>query len=365
MKQPINSFSVLASACLAIMSVSATAAPEPKVPGVIDSSTKRIIRVAKPDAQLSQTQNQPQAPDQNQTAVETNLPIAVNTPTQPQDYASNNTQDSDSNNNAQQSSQQSASTNDAPQPEVLAQQPFIVVDSSKTPGIDLKSGQLTNIPIPRTSVNDASFVTTVLIPQTTSAGEGQLDVSLLDDFIKEVSPNVRHYPPNFPNKSQAYNTREKIKLLTKWIEPYASAPNASYEVLLRAAKLNGMGRNLDLGSDYAVRASNHVAKAISRQPDSVEANFLYGMMLTEGGGFKEGKKYLDKAASQGYMEAEQSLAQSDLLSDRRSDALERLRRLREKHPNDPIIEKQIQLVEDGKYYIWDIPSANINVKPVS
>ncbi|MGO2386502.1 MAG: hypothetical protein ACTH6Z_05150, partial [Psychrobacter sp.] len=84
---------------------------------------------------------------------------------------------------------------------------------------------------------------------------------------------------------------------------------------------------------------------------------------SEGGGFKEGQKYLDKAVSLGYTEAEQSLAQSDLLSDRRENALERLRRLEGQHPNNTVIPQQIKLVEEGKFYIWDIPAPDISVKP--
>ncbi|WP_201585238.1 hypothetical protein [Psychrobacter jeotgali] len=230
-------------------------------------------------------------------------------------------------------------------------------------GVDISQGQLANVPTPQLSVSDVTFVPTIVINQTKGPNSDQLDVSLLDDFIEDVSPNVRHYPPNFPNRSQRHYTREKIKILTKWIEPYASAPNASFDVLVRAAKLNGMGRNLDLGSDFAVRAGQYIDRAIKTDPDSGEANFLYGMMLSEGGGFKEGEKYLTRAVALGYTEAEQSLAQSDLLSDRRSEALDRLRRLQQRAPNDAIIRQQIKLIEDGKYYIWDIPAPDINVKP--
>ena len=67
--------------------------------------------------------------------------------------------------------------------------------------------------------------------------------------------------------------------------------------------------------------------------------------------------------SLGYTEAEQSLAQSDLLSDRRDNALERLRRLEQKNPNNDILRQQIKLIEEGKFYIWDIPAPDINVKP--
>ena len=232
-------------------------------------------------------------------------------------------------------------------------------------GIDISQGQLRNIPAPQATISDISFISTVLIPTKRGVGADRLDVSLLDHFIEDVSPNARHYPPNFPNRSQRYYTREKIKVLADWIEPFASAPDASYEVLIRAAKLNGMGRNLDLGSDYAVRGGQYIDRAIQAQPDSAEANFLYGMMLSEGGGFKEGQKYLDRAVGLGYTEAEQSLAQSDLLSDRRSEALSRLRRLEQKVPDNKVIRQQIKLIEDGKYYIWDLPAPDINVSPNS
>lgn len=229
-------------------------------------------------------------------------------------------------------------------------------------GINVNRAQLSNTPMPQVQVSDISFIPTVLIPQT-QRGTEQLDVSLLDDFITDVSPNARHYPPNFPNRTQRHYTREKIKVLADWIDPYARAPDASFDVLLRAAKINGMGRNLDLGSDFAIRGGQYIDRAIKNDANSGEANFLYGLMLSEGGGFKEGKKYLDRAVALGYTEAEQSLAQSDLLSDRRSDALARLRRLEQQVPDNSIIRQQIKLIEDGKFYIWDLSAPNINVRP--
>ncbi|PNK61686.1 tetratricopeptide repeat protein [Psychrobacter sp. FDAARGOS_221] len=221
---------------------------------------------------------------------------------------------------------------------------------------DLSTNRLSGIPTPVVSVANNSYIPTVIIPKFENNPSDQLDVSLLDDFIDSISPNARHYPPNFKTPSDRYYAKEKLKELEEWLRPFAENENASYEVLLRAAKLNGMGRNLDLGSDYAVRGSTFIAKAIDRQPNSAEANFIYGMMLSEGGGFKEGKKYLLKAAEQSYKEAEQSIAQADLLGDNRPAALERLKRLQQKHPDDATIAKQIQIVESGKYYIWDLPA---------
>ncbi|EBN0206356.1 sel1 repeat family protein, partial [Salmonella enterica subsp. enterica serovar Enteritidis] len=189
-------------------------------------------------------------------------------------------------------------------------------------GTDISAQNLANIPLPTLTLSNISTIKTVVVPRTTD-NSAQLDVSVLDDFITYASPMARHYPPVFSSRTERYNTTERLKSLTAWIESYAQNPNASYEVLLRAAKLNAMGRNLDLGSDYAVRAGNYIARAV-RLNDTAEANFLYGAMLAEGGGFKEGAKYLEKAEKMGYLEATQSLAQADLLDDKKDRAIQRL-----------------------------------------
>lgn len=362
MSQPINpvkhnksaTLTALAAACTLMLSAPALAAtpdaataPTATAPSAIDSS-KRIIRRAKPNATI----NSPQS-----NSAQSNAANAIT----PDSMTSQNAAQQDNSLTQAQPTPYIPAVPVAPKPtgttQVYQRGPIT------STGIDISRGQLNGIPTPQVRISDISFVPTLLIPQKTGLGTDKLDVSLLDDFIEDVSPNARHYPPNFPNRSQRHYTREKIKVLTEWIEPYASEPDASYDVLLRAAKLNGMGRNLDLGSDYAVRAGQYVDRAIKAKPDSGEANFLYGMMLSEGGGFKEGKKYLDKAVELGYTEAEQSLAQSDLLSDRRNEALERLRRLEQQVPDNSIIRQQIKLIEDGKYYIWDLPAPDIDVKP--
>lgn len=221
-------------------------------------------------------------------------------------------------------------------------------------GTDISAQNFANIPLPTLTLSNISTIKTVLVPRTTD-NSTQLDVSVLDDFITYVTPMARHYPPVFSSRTERYNTTERLKSLTAWIESYAQNPNASYEVLLRAAKLNAMGRNLDLGSDYAVRAGNYIARAL-RLNDTAEANFLYGAMLAEGGGFKEGVKYLEKAEKMGYLEATQSLAQADLLDDKKDRAIQRLTEFKAKNPDNPYIDEQLRIVNSGKYYIWDIPA---------
>lgn len=359
----------LAAACAMMLSapvnaaeIDASATATTSVPSAIDSS-KRVIRLARPNAAVGATQAaitvQPEVA--TSTAAQVSAQANINTNQQSSAQVTNtqinNTQPTPTrapqNTIQNQAIQTNQNTELTGTTRVYERGPMVAT------GIDLRGGQLSNIPTPQVQLSDISFVPTILIAQQTGLGTDKLDVSLLDDFIKDTSPYARHYPPNFPNRTQRHYAREKIKVLTDWIEPYAKSPKASYDVLLRAAKLNGMGRNLDLGSEYTVRGGQYIDRAIKIKPDSGEANFIYGMMLSEGGGFKEGQKYLDQAVSLGYTEAEQSLAQSDVLSDRREKALERLRRLEQKVPDNTVIRQQIKLIEDGKFYIWDIPASNI------
>ena len=368
----VATLTALAAACAMMLSapvnaaeVDASATASISVPSAIDSS-KRVIRLARPNAAVSATQVattvQPEVATSTAAQVSAQANINANqqsnaqvTNSQVTNAQITNTQptrapQNPSQNQAIQANQNAELTGTT---RVYERGPMVAT------GIDLRGGQLPNIPTPQVQLSDISFVPTILIAQQTGLGTDKLDVSLLDDFIKDTSPYARHYPPNFPNRTQRHYAREKIKVLTDWIEPYAKSSNASYDVLLRAAKLNGMGRNLDLGSEYTVRGGQYIDRAIKIKPDSGEANFIYGMMLSEGGGFKEGQKYLDQAVSLGYTEAEQSLAQSDVLSDRREKALERLRRLEQKVPDNTVIRQQIKLLEDGKFYIWDLPASNI------
>ncbi len=219
------------------------------------------------------------------------------------------------------------------------------------------------LPTPNISVTEIKNISTVTIPANTS-GTKVMDVTLIDEFINDVSPNVRNYPPNFPSRTAEYITTANIKHLSDWIEPHAAAPDASFDVVLRAAKLNGMARNLNLGTTYTLRAGTHMQKALKLRPDDMEANYLFGMMLSETGGFKEGRKYLDKAVSLGSIDAEQSIAQADLLGDNRNAALKRLRDLAAKHPDNAQLTEQINIVENGGYYIWNLKADDIDVKPI-
>ena len=229
---------------------------------------------------------------------------------------------------------------------------------------NLLTQPLASIPSISANVSNINYIKTTIIDANKN-GSTRLDVSLIDDFIDDVSPNARHYPPNFPNRTTEFNTADTIKYLSDWLEPYANASDASLDVVLRAAKINGMARNMNVGTEYTQRANKYMAKALNIAPDDAEANFLYGMMISEGGGFIEGQKYLQKASSLGYLEAEQSLAQAELLAGDHAGAITRLRSLQSQYPHNSQIAEQVRIVESGGFYIWNIKDDDIHVKPLN
>lgn len=235
------------------------------------------------------------------------------------------------------------------------------------PPVDLLAQQPSlSVPLPVLLLSDAQTAPMVLVPLATT-GSNQLDATALDALLTTLAPNARHYPPNFPNKTASYLARQNVNFYLDWLKPYADAKNASFGVLLRAAKLAIMGRNMDMGPDFSVAANTYLARALALQPNDSEINFLYGMMLTESGGFKEGKKYLDKAANMGYTEAEQSLAQADLIQDKRAAARSRLEKLAQKHADNAQLAAQLQaqleLIRAGEFNIWDIKNNQLKLKP--
>lgn len=195
------------------------------VPSAMDSS-KRVIRLARPTAASTAQEGTPST-----------LPTAaVTANTQPTDLQSSSVpQSAPLPNNAQpyrapMSTLQPQDVVPAPKiPEFTGTTRVYEPGPLTATGVDLRSGQLANIPTPQVQLSDVSFVPTVLIPQQNGNNNDQLDVSLLDDFIEDVSPNARHYPPNFPNRSQRHYTREKSKY---WLNGYSLMLNHQMPLMI-------------------------------------------------------------------------------------------------------------------------------------
>ncbi|PKP96697.1 MAG: hypothetical protein CVT76_06190, partial [Alphaproteobacteria bacterium HGW-Alphaproteobacteria-15] len=130
-------------------------------------------------------------------------------------------------------------------------------------------------------------------------------------------------------------------------------PNASFDLLIRAVQLNQVARNLDIGAQSAVKAGVYMRRAIALNPEHPAANYWYGTMLTEGGGFKEGIPYLNRAAQAGYKKAYLALAQAYLHIDQRPNALSALESYSIAVPEQQAATSTlIEQVRAGKSSVW-------------
>ena len=162
----------------------------------------------------------------------------------------------------------------------------------------------------------------IALPKTNA--DATLDVTDIDQRIQALAVNAEHYPTNFNDKRERRAAEADIKDLTQTIDQYAVSPSASPEILLRAVKINQMSRNMDVGTESALKAGVYMRRLIVLTPPDPEANYWYGVMLSEGGGVKEGIPYLNKAATKGFDHAYLSLAHAYLMLNKRPEAISAL-----------------------------------------
>lgn len=167
---------------------------------------------------------------------------------------------------------------------------------------------------PIIALNETTNITT-----TDSVNVGELD-GLLQYLVEKAG----NYPPRFSEQRELWQAKAETKQMIAAMDQLVVQPNASFDLLIRAVQLNQVARNLDIGAQSAVKAGVYMRRAIALKPDDATANYWYGIMLTEGGGFKEGIPYLNRAAQAGYKKAYLGLAQAYLHIDQRPNALSAL-----------------------------------------
>ncbi|MEY4517398.1 MAG: hypothetical protein RL180_1744 [Pseudomonadota bacterium] len=181
-----------------------------------------------------------------------------------------------------------------------------------------------------------------------------LDVSLIDQRIATLETKAQHYPPSYTDKRERRSAEADVKDLVSTMDQYAVSPKASAEVLLRAVKVNQMARNMDVGTESALKAGVYMRRLIALQPTNPEANYWYGIMLSEGGGVKEGIPYLNKAAKNGFKAAYLSLAHAYLMLTKKPEAISALESYRTAVPeHKDHTETLLEAVRSGsKTGIW-------------
>lgn len=206
---------------------------------------------------------------------------------------------------------------------------------------------------PAAAVTPAPTAEATASSPVTTVGADQINIGELDDLIAYLVDKAGNYPPRFADQRERRQAITETKQMIEALDQLVVQPNASFDLLIRAVQLNQVARNLDIGGQSAVKAGVYMRRAIALKPEDPAANYWYGTMLTEGGGFKEGIPYLNRAAQTGYKKAYLALAQAYLHIDQRPNALSALESYRIAEPEQQAMATNlIEQVQAGKNSIW-------------
>ena len=188
------------------------------------------------------------------------------------------------------------------------------------------------------------------------AGENEIDITEIDDFLQLVEGKARHYPPRFSERQERRGFEAKLKELTQQLDTLAANENASFDILMRAFKASVMARNLDLGSVYTTRSLNYAQRILKINQEDAEANFWFGFGLSEGGGHREAIPYLDKAMKAGVQEAYLSAANNYIAMEQKKNAIQTLKNYKIKYPQEAEVADRLiaEIEKQGRWNVWQV-----------
>ena len=191
------------------------------------------------------------------------------------------------------------------------------------------------------------------------AGNNEIDITEIDDFLQLVEGKARHYPPRFSERQERKGFEAKLKELTQQLDTLASKDNASFDVLIRAFKASVMARNLDLGSVYTTKSLTYAQRILKINKDDAEANFWFGFGLSEGGGQREAIPYLDKAMKAGVQEAYLSAANNYIAMEQKKNAIQTLKNYKVKYPQEAEVADRLinEIEKQGRWNVWQVLSS--------
>ena len=186
------------------------------------------------------------------------------------------------------------------------------------------------------------------------AGDNEVDITEIDDFLQLVEGKARHYPPRFTERQERKGFELKLKEVTQQLDTLASKDNASFDVLVRAFKASVMARNLDLGSVYTTKSLAYAQRILKINQEDPEANFWFGFALSEGGGQREAMPYLDKAMKAGVQEAYLATANNYIAMEQKKNAVQTLKNYKLKYPQEAEVADRLinEIEKQGRWNVW-------------
>ena len=188
------------------------------------------------------------------------------------------------------------------------------------------------------------------------AGQNEIDITNIDDFLQMVEGKARHYPPRFTDRQERKGFESKLKEVSAELDALASNENVSFDILVRAFKASVLGRNLDLGSIYTTKSLKYAQQILKINQEDPEANFWFGFSLSEGSGQKEATPYIDKALKAGVQEAYLVSANNFIALSQKKNAVQTLKNYKVKYPEEAEVADRLiaEIEKQGRYNVWQV-----------
>ena len=175
--------------------------------------------------------------------------------------------------------------------------------------------------------------------QQAATGEHySLDIRYLDKMVEDIAIHAGNYPVQFDSAADRTRAVADLILLSGMLEIVVNGPTPDGGLLLRYARLNRFGHNLDIPG-ATDKAEGSFKRLLAGQPDNPDANYEYGLFLASSGQAALAIGYLEKAISLGVSEASYALGMSYLALGDRQKAIVQLQEYQRYHPKDGNVDK--------------------------
>ena len=174
----------------------------------------------------------------------------------------------------------------------------------------------------------------------------QIDPKKVEEFIAWVEPTIREYPTRFKDADQEKRINLSALLVTTEIKKLDPKTIKDAALLTNLAHILGMGNNLDLPTGE--QAKTFFERAVSLEPNSKRANYLFGMFLIATDKFHfESLPYLQKAYSLGEKDALYSLGLLHCQNGNKDKGLPELEAYSKANPDNEQVKQVIKSIKDG------------------
>lgn len=188
----------------------------------------------------------------------------------------------------------------------------------------------------------------ILVRKTSATGSNiSVDIHYLDSILSDLAMHARSYPPQFDNDEDRIKAIRDVRSLDYMLSVIDQTQPGDAEMLLRHARINSMGYNLDV-SGSGNKAEQLFQTVLNKAPDNPQVNYYYGLFLASAGKADKAIPLLHKAADGKLYDAYYNLGLVYLSLNNTEQALSYLQKYQQLTPHHADTRKIIETIQSGQ-----------------